>query len=56
MAGTLNSIMARPVPVVAGLMVLGAVLGFIEQGTVAAIAFMLAGLVMMFAYGRNERP
>ncbi len=56
MAGTFSSIMARPVPLVAGLMVLGVVLGFVGLGTPAAVSFMLAGLVVMFAYGRNDRP
>ena len=56
MAGTFGSIMARPVPLVAGLMVLGVVLGFVGLGTPAAVVFMLAGLVMMFAYGRNDLP
>jgi hypothetical protein len=52
MAGSISAILARPVPVVAGLMGLGAVLGYVEQGTAAALAFMAAGLVMMVAYGR----
>ncbi|MBL6078036.1 hypothetical protein JMJ56_08465 [Belnapia sp. T18] len=56
MAGTFSTVMARPVPVVAGLMALGAVLAFLEMGTPAALAFMVAGLVMMYAYGRNARP
>lgn len=56
MAGTFGSIMARPVPLVAGLLVLGLVLGFVGLGTPAAVTFMLAGLVLMFAYGRNEHP
>jgi uncharacterized membrane protein len=54
MEGTIGTIMARPMPLVAGLMVVGAVLGFLELGTVAAVAFMLAGLAMMYAYGRNS--
>jgi hypothetical protein len=53
MAGTFSTIMARPVPVVAGLMGLGAVLAYVGLGTVAALTFMAAGLVMMFAYGRR---
>jgi hypothetical protein len=53
MADGINAILARPVPVVAGLMALGAVLGYVELGTMAALAFMAAGLVMMFVYGRQ---
>ncbi|WP_160299800.1 hypothetical protein [Belnapia sp. F-4-1] len=56
MAGTFSTAMARPVPVVAGLMALGAVLAFLEMGTPAALAFMAAGLVVMFAYGKNDHP
>jgi hypothetical protein len=56
MAATFNSIMARPLPVIAGLLALGAVLAFIELGTVAAAAFMLAGLALMYGYGRNSQP
>ncbi len=57
MEGTLGAIAARPMPLAAGLMVVGALLAFVEFGTAASIAFMLAGLAIMFASGKGgSRP
>ena len=53
MEGTLGAIMARPMALAVGLMVVGALLAFVEFGTAASIAFMLAGLAIMVASVRG---
>lgn len=56
MDGTLGAITARPMALAVGLMVVGALLAFVEFGTAASIAFMLAGLAIMFASVKGETP
>lgn len=53
MAELFNRIIAQPWPPVAVLMLIGAVLGYLELSTAAAVAFMLAGLIIMFSSGRD---